>query len=164
VKNLVRYIEKQQSAIYKSFSLFSKDSGKACGAVVLKVNYRPVGMKEYVMPAVPKEAAKPAPEASSSAAPAAAAETLREPASPVAAPVESKADEALLEDHAVAEVDESKDVVHFAAAVKSGPPLPLLAGGAALLVGALLLVLGGKKAAPPPPPPPPPPAAKGGKK
>ena len=149
MKNLIKYIEKQQSAIYKSFSLFAKENGKGCGIIMVKINYQAVDKPAYAMPAVPKElAAKPAPVVAA--------------ASP-AKPEEAKPEEALLEDHAVAEVDDSHDHVHYAEAVSSGPPLVLIAGGAvALLAVAALALGGGKKAAPPPPPPPPPP--KGGKK
>lgn len=143
MKNLVKYIEKQQTAIFKSFSLFSKEKGLTCGSVLLKVNYKPVHATEaYAMPAVPKESGKAA----------------------SAAPAPSQAEEAELEDHAVQDVDESKDKVHFAAAVNAAPPLvPIAAAAAVLVVGLLGMLLsggGGKKAAPPAPP-----AAKGkGKK
>jgi len=37
VKNIVSYIEKQKSAIYKNFTLFSKESGQSAGIVTLKL-------------------------------------------------------------------------------------------------------------------------------
>ena len=37
MKNIVTYIEKQKSAIYKNFTLFSKESGQSAGIVTLKL-------------------------------------------------------------------------------------------------------------------------------
>jgi hypothetical protein len=124
---------------------------------MLKVNFKPAGAKvAYAMPDAPKDNAP----SKAAAAPAAATPVAAAPAA-VAAPREMEtpaaAEEALLEDHVAADVDESKDVVHFAKAVNAGPPVALLAGGAAAVLALVAgLVLGGKappvKAAPPPAP------------
>ena len=146
MKNLVKYIEKHQTAIFKSFSLFSKEKGLTCGSVLLKVNYKPVDAKEaYAMPAVPKEAVKAAASA------------------PAASAISAKEEAELLEDHAVQDVDESKDKVHFAPAVNAhAAALPLAAAALVAVLGLVAVLAGGKKA--PPPPPLPPAKGKGGKK